>query len=76
MGQTPHTLLSLRGYLYSLRGEDPLRPSAYGAAAGRRGEWGGVGLLVCGYVLLWGGRQTTIGSSLTIYTTVRNCRTV
>ena len=37
MGQTPHTLLSLRGYLYSLRGEEPLRPTAYGAAAGRRG---------------------------------------
>ena len=41
MGQTPHTLLSLRGYLYSLRGEEPLRPAAYGAAAGRRGEWVG-----------------------------------
>ena len=40
MGQTPHTLLSLRGYLYSLRGEAPLRPAAYGAAAERRGEWG------------------------------------
>ena len=41
MGQTPHTLLSLRGYLYSLRGgEEPLRPAAYGAAAGRRVEWG------------------------------------
>ena len=66
MGQTPHTLLSLRGYLYSLRGEAPLRPTAYGAAAGRRGEWGGIGLLVCGYVLLWGGRQTTIGPILTI----------
>ena len=66
MGQTPHTLLSLRGYLYSLRGEAPLRPTAYGAAAGRRGEWGGIGLLVCGYVSLWGGRQTTIGPSLTI----------
>ena len=66
MGQTPHTLLSLRGYSYSLRGEAPLRPTAYGAAAGRRGEWGGVCLLVCGYVLLWGGRQTTIGPSLTI----------
>ena len=66
MGQTPHTLLSLRGYLYSLRGEAPLRPTAYGAAAGRRGEWGGMGLLVYGYVSLWGGRQTAIGPSLTI----------
>ena len=66
MGQTPHTLLSLRGYLYSLRGEEPLRPTAYGAAAERRGEWGGVGLLVCGYVSLWGGRQTIIGPILTI----------
>ena len=45
MGQTPHTLLSLRGYLYSLRGEEPLRPAAYGAAAGRRGEWGRMGCL-------------------------------
>ena len=45
MGQTPHTLLSLRGYLYSLRGEEPLRPAAYGAAAGRRGEWGRMGRL-------------------------------
>ena len=52
MGQTPHTLLSLRGYLYSLRGEAPLRPAAYGAAAGRRGEWGGVGLLFCHSVFL------------------------
>ena len=65
MGQTPHTLLSLRGYLYSLRGEEPLRPAAYGAAAGRRGEWDGMGLLVCGFVWLWG-RQTAIGPSLTI----------
>ena len=54
MGQTPHTLLSLRGYLYSLRGEEPLRPAAYGAAAGRRGEWGRMGLLVCGFAWLWG----------------------
>ena len=45
MGQTPHTLLSLRGYLYSLRGEEPLRHAAYGAAAGRRGEWGRMGCL-------------------------------
>ena len=52
MGQTPHTLLSLRGYLYSLRGEEPLRPAAYGAAAERRGEWGGVGLLFCHSVFL------------------------
>ena len=66
MGQTPHTLLSLRGYLYSLRGEEPLRPAAYGAAAGRRREWGRVGLLVYGYVSLWGRRQTAIGPSLTI----------
>ena len=65
MGQTPHTLLSLRGYLYSLRGEAPLRPTAYGAAAGRRGEWGRVGLLVCGHIWLWG-RRTAIGPSLTI----------
>ena len=50
MGQTPHTLLSLRGYLYSLRGEAPLRPAAYGAAAERRGEWGALASLVCGYV--------------------------
>ena len=47
-------------------GEAPLRPAAYGAAAGRRREWGGVGLLVCGYVSLWGGRQTIIGPILTI----------
>ena len=66
MGQTPHTLLSLRGYLYSLRGEEPLRPAAYGAAAWRRGEWDGVGVLVCGYVWLWDGWQTAIGPSLTI----------
>ena len=52
MGQTPHTLLSLRGYLYSLRGEEPLRPTAYGAAAGRRGGVGWDGLLVYGYISL------------------------
>ena len=50
MGQTPHTLLSLRGYLYSLRGEAPLRPTAYGAAAERRGEWGG---MVCWFVAMF-----------------------
>ena len=71
MGQTPHTLLSLRGYLYSLRGEEPLRPTAYGAAAERRGEWGGMGLLVCGYVLLWWAANHH-WSQPHHYTTVRN----
>ena len=42
-------------------------PPAYGLR-GRRRAAGGVGwggLLVCGYVSLWGGRQTTIGPILT-----------
>ena len=43
-------------------------PPAFGLR-GRRRAAGGVGwdsLLVCGYVLLWGGRQTIIGPILTI----------
>ena len=72
MGQTPHTLLSLRGYLYSLRGEAPLRPTAYGAAAGRRGEWGGMGLFGLWLCFIVGRAANRHWSQPHHYTAIRN----
>ena len=61
----PYPLIPAGLFIFPAGGRTP---PAYGLR-GRRRAAGGVGwdsLLVCGYVLLWGGRQTIIGPILTI----------